>query len=75
MWYRTRRAWNFEEAGTTSGIYKSNNGGNTWSLITTPSSGFLTGKETGRIGLAIYPKNPQIIYACVDNQSPRNKKR
>jgi hypothetical protein len=43
-------------------------------LITTPSSGFLTGKETGRIGLAIYPKNPQIIYACVDNQSPRNKK-
>ena len=74
MWYRTRRAWNFEEAGATSGIYKSNDGGNTWSLITTPSSGFLTGKETGRIGLAIYPKNPQIIYACVDNQSPRNKK-
>lgn len=74
MWYRTRRAWNFEEAGATSGIYKSNDGGNTWSLVTTPSSGFLTGKETGRIGLAIYPKNPQIIYACVDNQSPRNKK-
>lgn len=74
MWYRTRRAWNFEEAGSSSGIYKSNDGGNTWSLITTPSSGFLTGKETGRIGLAIYPKNPQIIYAVVDNQSAANKK-
>lgn len=74
MWYRTRRAWNFEESGKTSGIYKSIDGGNTWSLISTPSSGFLTGKETGRIGLAIYPKNPQIIYATVDNQSPRDNK-
>nr|MBP9096200.1 glycosyl hydrolase [Ignavibacteria bacterium] len=35
MWYRTRGAWNFEEAGATSGIFKSNDGGNTWSLITT----------------------------------------
>jgi hypothetical protein len=33
MWYRTRRAWNFEEAGATSGIFKSNDGGNTWSLL------------------------------------------
>ena len=40
-WYRTRSAWNFEESGKTSGIYKSVDGGNTWSLITktpTPSS-------------------------------------
>src|SRR5688500_2574732 len=27
-WYRTRRAWNFEESGETSGIYKSSDGGN-----------------------------------------------
>jgi photosystem II stability/assembly factor-like uncharacterized protein len=69
MWYRTRRAWNFEESGKTSGIYKSDDGGKTWSLSTTPSSGFLTGDKTGRIGLALYPKNPQIIYAVVDNQT------
>ena len=31
-WYKTRRAWNFEEGGKTSGIYKSNDGGNTWKL-------------------------------------------
>ncbi|MBX9735185.1 MAG: hypothetical protein K2X37_14105, partial [Chitinophagaceae bacterium] len=67
MWYRTRRAWNFEEAGKTSGIYKSNNGGENWELISTPASGFPSGDGVGRIGLAVYPKNPSIVYAVVDN--------
>ncbi|MBK7434001.1 MAG: glycosyl hydrolase [Chitinophagaceae bacterium] len=40
MWYRTRRAWNFEEGGKTSGIYKSLDGGETWKLITGGNSGF-----------------------------------
>ena len=76
-WYRTRRAWNFEESGKTSGIYKSEDGGDTWKLISTKESGFPTGEGVGRIGMAIYPKNPQIIYAVVDNQfhRPEEKKK
>lgn len=70
-WYRTRRAWNFEESGKTSGLYKSTDGGNTWSLISKQGSGFLTGNKVGRIGVAVYPKNPQIVYAIVDNQQAR----
>jgi photosystem II stability/assembly factor-like uncharacterized protein len=70
-WYRTRRAWNFEESGKTSGIYKSTDGGETWNLITKSGSGFPNGDHVGRIGLAVYPKNPQIVYAIVDNQQPR----
>ncbi len=67
MWYRTRTASNFEEAGKTSGIYKSTNGGEDWSLVSTPTSGFPSGEGVGRIGLAVYPKNPSIVYAIVDN--------
>jgi len=76
MWYRTRTAWNFEEGGKTSGIYKSTDGGNTWTLLSKEGSGLPTGENVGRIGLAVYPKNPQIIYAIVDNQGkkPNQKK-
>jgi photosystem II stability/assembly factor-like uncharacterized protein len=70
-WYRTRSAWNFEESGKTSGIYKSSDGGETWNLITKAGSGFPNGDHVGRIGLAVYAKNPQIVYAIVDNQAPR----
>lgn len=70
-WYRTRRAWNFEESGKTSGIYKSMDGGNTWSLISKEGSGLPTGDHVGRIGIAVYPKNPQIVYAILDNQTAR----
>ena len=67
MWYRTRTASNFEEAGKTSGIYKSTDGGDRWTLISTPTCGFPSGDGVGRIGLAVYPKNPSIVYAIVDN--------
>ena len=67
MWYRTRTASNFEESGKTSGIYKSTDGGDKWTLVSTPTSGFPSGDGVGRIGLAVYPKNPSIVYAIVDN--------
>lgn len=70
-WQRTRRAWNFEEGGKGSGIYKSIDGGNTWKLVTSAGSGFPNGPDVGRIGLAVYPKNPKIVYAILDNQAPK----
>ncbi len=71
MWYRVRQAWKFEESGKSSGIYKSTDGGDTWKIVSGPGSGFMTGDKIGRIGLAIYPKNPNIIYAVVDNNTAK----
>ncbi|MES2882065.1 MAG: glycosyl hydrolase, partial [Bacteroidota bacterium] len=70
-WYRTRRAWEFVASGSGSGIYKSTDGGDTWKLISNATSGLPTGNIVGRIGLAVYPKNPQIVYAIVDNQKAK----
>jgi len=66
-WHRIRKAWDFTEGGKTSGIYKSNDGGNSWKLLTNAGSGFPQGDGIGRIGLAIYPQNPSVVYAVVDN--------
>ncbi|MFN8290319.1 MAG: hypothetical protein U0U70_08685 [Chitinophagaceae bacterium] len=71
MWYRTRRAWKFEESGKSSGIWKSTDGGETWKMISGPGSGFMTGDKIGRIGIAVYPKNPNTIWAVVDNNTPK----
>lgn len=71
-WYRTRSAWNFEESNKSSGIYKSTDGGDTWQFMTGDGkSGFPAGEGVGRIGLAVFPKNPQIVYAVVDNNFRR----
>ncbi|MBC5993425.1 WD40/YVTN/BNR-like repeat-containing protein [Pontibacter cellulosilyticus] len=71
FWHRERRAWNFVEGGKSSGIHKSTDGGNTWTDISTASSGFPDNENVGRIGLSLYPGNPNIIYALVDNYDRR----
>ncbi|WP_462250605.1 VPS10 domain-containing protein [Ferruginibacter sp.] len=68
-WYRERRAWDWKESGKTSAIYKSSDGGDTWKSVTLPGSGFATGEKLGRIGVAVFQKNPNIVYAVIDNNN------
>lgn len=70
-WERKRRAWSFEGNGPGSALYKSADGGTTWKKVSGGTSGFPDGALTGRIGVAVYPKNPQIVYAVLDNQKPK----
>lgn len=71
MWERERKAWNFKGSGKGSGIYKSTDGGETWTLKTTGDNGFPNDEGVGRIGLAISHQNPFKIYALIDNQNRR----
>jgi len=43
-WQRDRKAWNFRESGPASAIHKSTDGGNSWTRMSTASSGFVTGE-------------------------------
>jgi photosystem II stability/assembly factor-like uncharacterized protein len=67
-WQRERKAWNFWEGGEESGIYKSIDEGDTWKKI---GNGFPQTGYIGRIGLAVSPSNPQVVYAFLDNQEPK----
>jgi photosystem II stability/assembly factor-like uncharacterized protein len=69
MWHRTRRAWDWKESGASSGIYKSTDGGERWTLLSTPASGLPAGPGFGRSGIAVFAGNPSILYAVVDNNA------
>ncbi|WP_124978986.1 VPS10 domain-containing protein [Nonlabens xiamenensis] len=70
-WEKDRKAWNFDGNGPASAIYKSTDGGDSWTKISTPNSGFPTGEGVGRIGLAVYDAN--TVYAIHDSQFRREK--
>ncbi|HJW28656.1 MAG TPA: hypothetical protein VJ508_05320, partial [Saprospiraceae bacterium] len=59
---RRRHVFTYVGGGPQSTIYKTENGGDTW----TKSAAGLPGSDIGRISLAISPANPEIIYAMVE---------
>ena len=59
---RRRRVWTCISGGPESAIDKSTDGGSTWHKIT---SGLPAG-DTGRIGLAVSPVNPDVVCAIVE---------
>jgi len=59
---RRRQQWGMNGGGPGSGIWKSTDAGATWARIET---GLPTGPK-GRIGLAIYRANPNVLYAVAE---------
>ncbi len=64
---KKRVPWDFDEEGPESGIFKSTDAGQSWTKLT---NGLPSG-EIGRIGITIYPKNTDIIYASIENGNMR----
>lgn len=59
---RRRHVWTLINGGPESGIHKSTDAGATWRQI---KSG-LPSEDLGRIGLAISPANPDVLYAIIE---------
>lgn len=66
-WQRSRRAWGHVASGPGSGIHKSIDGGRTWRRL---GGGFPSGENVGRIGLAVAPSAPRVVYALLDDRTP-----
>ncbi len=64
MWQYYRKPWFFKSGGKGSGLYVTFDGGETWKKRTAKDG--LPKGELGRIGLAIAPSAPKIIYALVE---------
>jgi len=67
MYQRRRRPWGFHGGGPGSGLYKSTDGGENWTLLTNAGldNGLPVG-EIGRIGITIHAADPRIVYVSVE---------
>ncbi|MBI3661683.1 MAG: hypothetical protein HY234_01335 [Acidobacteria bacterium] len=63
---RRRTVFGFNGSGPHSAIYKTTDGGATWKKLT-KGLAYENGGETGRIGIDIYRKNTNIVYALIEH--------
>ncbi|MBM3961554.1 MAG: hypothetical protein FJ306_06590, partial [Planctomycetes bacterium] len=66
MWQHRRWPWLFQSGGPGSGLFRTLDGGATWTKLGEDDG--LPGGDLGRIGLAIAPSDPRVVYALTEAQ-------
>lgn len=61
-WMQRRNAWAHVQKGPESGLYRSADGGTTWTKLTV-----FPDEAIGRIALWMAPSHPDIVYACLES--------
>ena len=61
-WDRHRTVASYMGGGPGSGLHRSRDGGETWTKLTTG----IPGSNLGKIGIAISPQQPDVIYAAIE---------
>ncbi|HZS28424.1 MAG TPA: sialidase, partial [Candidatus Angelobacter sp.] len=73
MWDFRREGWTFRSGGKNataasgSGLFKSTDGGATWSALDAKSATGLPPKPWGRVAVTIAPSNPKVVYALIES--------
>jgi photosystem II stability/assembly factor-like uncharacterized protein len=70
-WQRVRGPYFLNSGGPGSALWKTTDGGNTWSEV---KGGGFPETAKGRIGIAIAPSNPKIVYALVEADTGKGMK-
>ena len=64
MWEHRRKPWTFNSGGKGSGLHITYDGGEHWKKLSDKDG--LPKGNLGRIGIAIAPSNPKIVYALIE---------
>jgi len=78
MWDFRRKGWTFRSGGdgptaaSGSGLFKSVDGGASWTELDEKSANGLPTKPWGRIAVTVAPSKPNVVYAFVEAVVPTN---
>ena len=68
MWQAYRTPWSLSSGGPHSAIYKTTDGGRTWTNLMQTARGLPTG-VLGKIGIAVSPAKPSRVWALIEHDS------
>ncbi|PYP72964.1 MAG: sialidase, partial [Gemmatimonadetes bacterium] len=78
MWDFRRRGWTFRSGGegpnapSGSGLFKSTDGGASWTELQAPGATGLPAKPWGRVAVAVAPSKSDVVYAFIEAEPPKN---
>ncbi len=78
MWDFRRQGWTFRSGGdgpnapSGSGLFRSTDGGATWTELDETSAKGLPAKPWGRIAVTAAPSKPSVVYAFIEAVAPKN---
>lgn len=78
MWDFRRKGWTFRSGGenetapSSSGLFKSTDGGATWTELNEKSAKGLPSKPWGRVAVTVAPSKPNVVYAFIEAVAPKN---
>jgi len=78
LWDFRRKGWTFRSGGdgetapSASGLFKSTDGGATWSDLNESTAKGLPSKPWGRVAVTVAPSNPNVVYAFIEAAPPKN---
>ncbi len=78
MWDFRRQGWTFRSGGdgpdslSGSGLFKSTDGGASWTQLDEKSAQGLPSKPWGRIAVAVAPSKPSTVYAFIEAENPQD---
>src|SRR5438093_1208222 len=78
MWDFRRKGWTFRSGGdgpdvpSASGLFKTTDGGASWTGLDENSAKGLPSKPWGRIAVTVAPSKPNVVYAFIEAVPPKN---